>query len=232
MQIFNGLMKIFKNNLRSKPTCKMIFGFTLAEVLIVIGILGIIAEFTIPVLFRNVTNMQYQVAATKMQNALDTALISVRDDNGGDVSNLSWDQYYKALAPKFAYSDRADGAPSANPMCNGGNTYYPINSTISPAQQFSLYDCIKLKDGGYLMLIKQFNLVCNESNINFANCPSFLYDMNGLKPPNKLLQDITLFGIGNKRVYVNYSNPDLKVFVNGAWMSFSSEILPSSYVSY
>lgn len=88
------------------------FGFTLAEVLIVVGIIGIVAEMTIPTLIQNT---EKQVSLTKLKmfySTMEQAITMSETDNGstntwiypaeGDGSQtLIWFNTY--LAPYFKY---------------------------------------------------------------------------------------------------------------------------------
>jgi len=63
-------------------------GFTLAEVLIVLGIIGIIADMTIPTLISNVTQQQYVVGLQKAYTEWNQALSQLAADDGcvGDLA--------------------------------------------------------------------------------------------------------------------------------------------------
>src|SRR5574344_2152474 len=58
--------------------------FTLAEVLIVLGIIGVVAAFTIPVLIHKIENIEYKSSAKKAYSALQNAYNLVIEDNGGE----------------------------------------------------------------------------------------------------------------------------------------------------
>ena len=60
------------NNRKNKYS----FAFTLAEVLITIGIIGVVATFTIPTLMNNIQDAQYKTAYKKSYTVLSQALIS------------------------------------------------------------------------------------------------------------------------------------------------------------
>ena len=90
-------------------------GFTLAEVLITLGIIGIVAAMTIPGL---ITKYQKQVAATQLKkifSTLNQVMLRIADDPGLDVlaqkPSISIPQY---VQPYFA-----------------GSTYFPPNSDLT-----------------------------------------------------------------------------------------------------
>jgi prepilin-type N-terminal cleavage/methylation domain-containing protein len=53
------------------------FGFTLAEVLITLGIIGVVAAMTIPTLMTNTTASQFKTAYKKSLSNLKQAILSV-----------------------------------------------------------------------------------------------------------------------------------------------------------
>lgn len=60
--------------------------FTLAEVLITIGIIGVIASITIPILIQNAQTMQLKTAAKHAYAVASQAVQQMKNDNGGDLS--------------------------------------------------------------------------------------------------------------------------------------------------
>src|SRR3989339_1383856 len=64
------------------------FGFTLAEVLIITVILGVIAFLTIPALVTNIQDMQTRTRLKKAYQILSAATILVVNENGGTLTGL------------------------------------------------------------------------------------------------------------------------------------------------
>ena len=69
---------------------KMFRGFTLAEVLITLGIIGVVAAMTIPTL---ITNVQKQRTATQLKKAFAEVSVAVRLAEGeyGDITGWTYD---------------------------------------------------------------------------------------------------------------------------------------------
>lgn len=61
-------------------------GFTLAEVLITLGIIGVIAGMTIPTLMRNIQDKQFKEAAKEAFSKTSQAVQQMKLDEGGDLS--------------------------------------------------------------------------------------------------------------------------------------------------
>ena len=64
-------------------------GFTLAEVLITLGIIGMIAEMTIPTLMNNVGNQVFKVGLKKSYSVLSQATVDVMNENSGTMVGVS-----------------------------------------------------------------------------------------------------------------------------------------------
>ena len=57
-------------------------GFTLAEVLIILGIIGVVAAFTLPSVINYIRGKQYEVAMKKGYSVLAQALEKMNEDQG------------------------------------------------------------------------------------------------------------------------------------------------------
>ena len=92
---------------------KKFSGFTLAEVLITLGIIGIVAAMTIPAL---ITKYQKQVAATQLKkhySQLNQVLMRISDDPGLDVLDSNASNFVpKYIQPHYAGSTYF--APTSN----------------------------------------------------------------------------------------------------------------------
>lgn len=56
-------------------------GFTLAEILITLGVIGVIAALTIPILMANIQDMQYKIAYKKAYSMASQVLNKLASDN-------------------------------------------------------------------------------------------------------------------------------------------------------
>ncbi len=62
------------------------FAFTLAEVLITLGIIGVVAAMTIPTLMKNTQDTELKTAWKKEYSVLSQAFLEIATDNGGDLT--------------------------------------------------------------------------------------------------------------------------------------------------
>lgn len=171
-------------------------GFTLAEVLITLGIIGIVAAMTLPSLIGKAQKMilaqQFKKSYANIQNAIN----SVQADYGG-VHECYWllseggyrfsqcQDFWRSVLSKLNVIQKCDyNDYKCHPkyktkdevLAAGGET---INSGCSYVFSYSVYYI--LKDGSYIMP----NLSANNQHIVY-----FFIDVNGQKGPNKWGYDL------------------------------------------
>lgn len=73
--------------------------FTLAEVLIVMGLIGIVAEMTIPTLMNNVQEQTFKVGAKKAYAMCYAAINQMKQDQGGTLSY--YNSNFNTFKPEF-----------------------------------------------------------------------------------------------------------------------------------
>lgn len=151
--------------------------FTLAEVLITLGIIGVIAAFTIPILMNNIQDAQFKTAYKKAYSVAAQAWQSAYVDNmieprsAGFVYESSNDDNYNQFMSKFDIIKTCNGPNKSTLLqCWADNetldTWWGAPFTEHPAQV-----CFIDKSG--------------MSWCNVATWPEILLDTNGLKSPNR-----------------------------------------------
>lgn len=170
-------------------------GFTLAEVLITIMIIGIIAAMVIPTLVTNINKSQYYSAFMTGYQTLNAAVNQVVLDNGGDLSNKFTAQadLESAVAAKLSVikTDNTNywRQPGATPqmISLGGN----LMAALSQCR-----NTITLSNGMQICFMygAYFSDVCTRNNYvvggQNVGCNTVLLDANGLTGPNQLGRDI------------------------------------------
>ena len=162
-------------------------GFTLAEVLITLGIIGVVAAMTLPTLIQKQQRIETSSRLKKFYSAMSQAILLSEKDNG-EV------QYW----PKegIVYDD-------------DGNYDYDANSVLSDAffrKYFAPY--LKYtsaeKDPEYYNYTKV--IFADGSCMYFRNggCYDIRYDTNGGKNPNKLGRDQFMFLLCPRRESVYF----------------------------
>lgn len=162
---------------------KQLMAFTLAEVLIVLGIIGVIAELTIPELILNVQGTQYKAGWKKAYSTLANATSSIVSDQGGSLINLMVDNntlrnFYKDKLSwiKSCDDSLAEGCYSYTTLTSNGRSA-PTDNSGQPA--------LVLKDGTLLWFYSALP-ACNGT----SGCGKIMVDVNGNKPPNLIGVDI------------------------------------------
>jgi prepilin-type N-terminal cleavage/methylation domain-containing protein len=88
INIYELIVMILNINNQSNYLCNFEFkvAFTLAEVLITLLIVGIIASITIPAVIQNTNNAQHVTQLKKTYATLSQAFSLLKTENGGDIS--------------------------------------------------------------------------------------------------------------------------------------------------
>ena len=140
--------------------------FTLAEVLITLSIIGVVAAMTMPALIANTKKSEISAKLKKFNTTMAQCVLLSEQDNGpaeewsnpGEYDTFDLDKFFKTyLAPYIKYSSA------------GLKTEYG-------SKRYYVY----LLDGGYFYFVK-------------GNCVDIVYDVNGSKKPNAHGRDIFRF---------------------------------------
>jgi len=158
--------------IRSKTSLGKIFAFTLAEVLIVLLVIGAIASLTIPTLLQNAEEKSLFTQFQETYSIIQQVYLQVAQDNGtADKWAVSGDQMYSTLKPYFkTIKDCPDGS------CTVFAGKY---KTLAGGDTSSgVYYYIILANGAALYF---------DASGGFA---AIQFDTNGYKPPNKVGYDL------------------------------------------
>ena len=171
-------------------------GFTLAEVLITLGIIGVVAAITMPAVIENTAKQQVIEKLKKAYTTISQGLIMAQADHGPiefwpssistnivDHFNTYWKPYYKnAHICKRAISC---GYKSDSPWRNlgGGILGWPIISTNNNSSIL-----FALSDGTIVFMP-------GRDPADSGNYSYFFVDVNGAKMPNILGKDVFIFVI-------------------------------------
>ena len=145
-------------------------GFTLAEVLIVLGIIGVVAAMTIPTLMNNTGQAEFRTGFKKMLSTLSQAVeMNVALDNS-DFSVLS------------------DTTTTGNSIYNLFNTRMNVikTETTDTTMGITGSNYTLFFNDGMVVSFPQSAASCTEA----SPCKA-LVDVNGVKKPNVLTTDST-----------------------------------------
>ena len=175
--------------------------FTLAEVLITLGIIGIVAAMTMPSLIQNVRNRQLESALKKNASVIAQALDMYRAENGEPVTADIGTHELKPAIMKFfnVLKDCGLGYDDADNACisikNNAKSYKNFTGTSS-------IDINKFDDGQFVLTDGSIILL---NNAVYSSSPSDVtgtyisVDINGYnRRPNRLGQDLFMFQLDDK----------------------------------
>lgn len=192
--------------------------FTLAEVLITLGIIGVVAGMTIPVLMNNIQDAQLKEALKKDISVISQATQKMSSDNGGTLKGLFVNDGTANGYNVSPYSNYLSFVKlcSNNVDTNGcwhadGKWYnYSGNAPTLTGVAGFYWDngALILKDGTLMLIGGGGSATCqggwvayeNSGTHNWANgnpldCNVVWVDVNGFKPPNKTGKDIFALSI-------------------------------------
>ena len=172
--------------------------FTLAEVLITLAIIGVVAALTIPTVVHKYQQQQFYAAFMKAHNTLATAFqLSVAENgelptweppiedqyDGGDI-RVNEPFFNKYMAPYLRIDKTCPAEGSRPSSCPTSYNYYygPTKNEEGGSIDAVDYDIVFLQDGSAL-----FEMMLNSDAVYLS------IDTNGTKGPNVLGRDIFTF---------------------------------------
>lgn len=187
------------------------YGFTLAEVLITLGIIGVVAAMTMPALVGNYQKTQTVAQLKKLYSGLLQSM-EFSKSQYGDIENWEWDlptkeffyKYFASNLKVLKYCENNNNIACWNDLGAMGmnGTMYADNPLASRE-----WHTLTLSNGAMLAMLKQDN-----THIHF------LLDLNGKKAPNTLGKDIFEFTATSRAFgdgYILVEKPGLYMYGHG-----------------
>jgi len=196
------------HKLRSKKRYK--FAFTLAEVLITLGIIGVVAALTIPTIIQAQQEIAAASALKKAYSILSQAYAMAVKDNGtpddwGDTSIKMLDTLGAYLSITKNCGINSGCFPSGYKKLDN-NPYTPdIDSAAAIAKA-------QLADGSLLATSSYGSCTVHNwgSTLALQNpCGDYYVDINGSKGPNKFGYDLFMFYLTMYGIVPAGSQPDI-----------------------
>ena len=163
-------------------------GFTLAEVLVTLGIIGVVSAMTVPTLMQNYQRQSYVTQLHKTYNEVSQALLRYQTDRNalnlteaGLSSQTAWDamvaQYFKTV-------QKCDN--SLTPCFPATTSYKKMSGVALNSNVYNIETSYVLASGASV----RFYYAVNGNRICFL-----MVDVNGFKKPNILGRDLFSFVI-------------------------------------
>ena len=190
--------------------------FTLAEVLITLGIIGVVAAMTMPSLMNNYRHKALETQFKKSVSIVSQAILNAKNDIGVDnfasyCIEYNGDTYNNSYECATTFS-KAFNSLSKSSKWGNDHVIHDINR---------LSDTIKTYNGQQVVIgettlaalgrpIVYTQAMADGSYINMHVNENMLYigvDINGAKQPNKLGHDIFIFYVSPKNDVLTYFKP-------------------------
>ena len=181
-------------------------GFTLSEVLITLGIIGIVASMTLPTVINRANEKQWQVAYKKAYSTIQQAFL--RAFENGELVDMT---------PQQVSPGGSGYTPAIGENFKILSKYIKTTKTCFDKNADECWECDKGQAGrgnapDWLGCVKSNYAFIDTSGIAWHlysnNEYPILVDVNGFKNPNKLGKDrfVMLFGSNNDNKTVYSSN--------------------------
>lgn len=197
-------------------------GFTLAEVLIALGIIGVVAAMTIPSLINKYKELVTVNKVKKFYSMMNQALLlSINDfgyvDEWGASNSVNIANNLKAHLKVVKDCKGNSGCIAAKYTWTEG---YDIDSR---------YYKMILSDGSYLWLRNNYRDDCSlgDTNMSTGVCGLLWFDLNGKQEPNDVGKDVFVFYILKNRII-----PHQGICNNTSYWGCANYILQNGNMDY
>ena len=171
--------------------------FTLAEVLITLGIIGVVAAMTMPSLIQNYQEKATVTKLKKCYSLVSQAYVSILNDEGGSDTLQAGDDL--EMMEKFGKYLKYQKTCGRNKGCFPNVTYKSVTGNGYSKWEDDTTDRSRaiLTDGTLIMFNKSTMWGGNEGNYLYAQ---IYVDINGFKGPNQLGRDFFYFYINPEKI--------------------------------
>jgi prepilin-type N-terminal cleavage/methylation domain-containing protein len=238
-----------EKNLKSRPKAKKFFGFTLAEVLITLGIIGVVSAMTIPALINKCQKVVLANQAKKEYAMWTQVFKSILADN--NTTSLSETELWGTFTDYYISQDNNPTTSHLAFWAELGKYVKISPSAQSDTEGFHLHDARKwdtliegypifLANGSKLRAYyfrktpeRKTETVCSqikELGGSMCNEIGWMYiDVNGAKGPNIMGRDIFWFYLSDEGVLYPVGGKDDTLYSNSKALTSSIDSIWKTY---
>ena len=177
--------------------------FTLAEILITLTVIGVVAALTIPSLLQNTNQAELKAGLKRNFADLQQATLLIKNDQGGSLVNafpgdaLGTESLKNAYRDKLSYIKECRGDSSWGGSAGGGSS--TLGCWHAEGKWKFLNGGLRgpiplpglVLSNGTLIYFRLGKSDCTDTSGNyFGYCAYFMMDVNGFKSPNTAGKDI------------------------------------------
>jgi prepilin-type N-terminal cleavage/methylation domain-containing protein len=180
--------------------------FTLAEILITLLIIGVVASLVIPAIIQDTEKAETVTQVKKYQSILSQAVLNIRTEYGSIMNspiNSNGNHFTGWNTLKNYLNLTKDCGTTSNQDCWVNTMYkYLDDSDWVNFDNYATTGRGILADGSTIDYEAKANCTANRSTthsgpLHDSNCALIFIDINGHKPPNKSGKDVFLWYIMN-----------------------------------
>ena len=186
-------------------------GFTLAEVLITLGIIGVVAAMTLPSLIQKQTEKATVAKVKKAYSVLQQAFIRATQENSTpDIWDMMSSQYDN---PSIVFADKFVPYMNVIVNCIGSDSIFVKKNCTKVLYTSTTYSSFRTGDGS-TFIFQNYTDVCNWGAGNTPSlkkiCGSIFVDINGVNGPNIMGKDIFEFWLTTNGVFPTGTKDDTR----------------------
>ena len=168
------------------------YGFTLAEVLITLGIIGVVAAMTMPTLMNSTQGAQYKAAYKKALSALSQAVVLNVALDDYNFADLDADNY--TLTDMLSSRMNVVRTETGSNNIKNGDKDYKVTTTTGTHEgtqgvEIAATNTTLFFNDGIMFSFPTEAKNCSKDDTTGSTTPCYGFiDVNGVKAPNKMVK--------------------------------------------
>lgn len=167
--------------------------FTLAETLITLAIIGVVAAITIPSLMQSTQDAELKTAWKNFYSEMNNATTQLVGDNGGSLKGLCSNGNHDCLRdlykPYLKSIKTCDGGANYGICWHSSGAFWALDGSTPVTDSYTMMSGLVLNKGPLISFFYG-SINCDNTSQTILRCGYFYADVNGLKGPNKYGKDI------------------------------------------